>query len=335
MTHEERVANNLKREKELEAEVFGSEEQGIDEPVEESSEVNDETTVSDETTETVPGLGEKLPPDDGAIRKELAELQHRFNRMKGSNDLTIHNLRKQVALLNQKQADHLAEIANLKAATSIDPVENFDAVFSKDVIDVLGEEQVNAIKTVVTRAEKNAMDVRRELEASKIEQHEVRARDAHRASEQKFWEELRGFVPDVDALNTDEGFLDWLDQPGPDGVARIVRLREDEERNDSFRAAQFFLDYKDSYRMKEKAAQTKVKDSVEGHIGPVGTKSSSDYKMEGSDQKGVIRQSEINKYKHDLSKGFYRNQQSKAEAMELRIINAMNENKIIFDVPVE
>lgn len=261
------------------------------------------------------------------LRKELADEKHRFGRYKGSTDRTIHQLRTELAGVNDQVVSLKKLTAELKQTTTPSVV---DTAFNQDVVDILGEEVVDAIKTTVKSAEDKTAELDRKLAEQDIQQHEKRSNDLRSANSEEFMSKLVELVPDVSTMDGDPDFNEWLRQPGPDGIERLIRLRKDQDDLDAYRVAQFFNEYK-SLKAKDESKATEVKDSVSNHIGPTGTQSASSNTMLDESQQGIVKQSEINQFNLEVNRGDYKYEPAKAEAMEAKIFKAMQEGKILMD----
>lgn len=293
----------------------------------ESLELNAESTeevFKDGTTQEDATIPNTVDTDElGRLRKELADEKYRFSRYKGSTDKTIFKLRKDNSTLNSTVASLKQSLAELNS--SVSPEADIDSAFSQDVIDILGEEAVEAIKTTVKAAQDKANNLEKRLTDKEVASHTESAEDLKQKNEADFMAELTRYVPDVLEMDVDPKFNDWLAQAGPDGTPRLTRLREYQDYFDAYRVAQFFLEYK-ALKVKPKA-----RDSVSNHIGPAGTQTSSSEKLVDEAKKGYIKQSEIDSFNEAVARGEYKYDSVAAEAMEAKIFKAMHEDKIIYN----
>lgn len=338
-TSEQRMAKLLEEEAQLEALVLGTDqgeevlgdEQGTapDEPFIETVEVTMDTdsleTAFEDTTEVHSTVDQE---ELASLRKELADITHRFNRYKGTTDKTMFEQRTRIS-------DQLAQIANLqqrlkeadeRAARLAKP----DDDIPEEVADVLGEETVTFLKNNSQQTQKELAELKRQREQDKIERDRREAEQLHAENVRAFQSGLRSLVPDYEQLNTDQKFVSWLQEADDYGSVRIDVLRDDQARGDYVRVAQFFNEYKQTVANKG-PVRKEVSDSVDQHIGPQNSRTGSSNQAISGDRKGFIKMSDINKFNKQVAKGMYKYETAKAEAMEARIFKATQEGKLIFD----
>ena len=335
--HEERLIGQREEEARLEAELFGNAEQDKivldDEKVidpEKPTDIKIELTDEILNDVTVPEDTLMKPTDKteetASLRKQLADEKHRFNRYKGSTDRTLFKLRSEVEALNEKISQKNEEITRLNSMISTGPAT--DDVFTQEIVDVLGEEAVDAIKRSTSVAHEQLAEIRKQIKDQEENSHKSRAAQLHAENVRSFEENLERLVPDLHTMNRDPGFINWLQEPGPNGVERLTVLREDQARFDYERVSEFFIKYKAA----KKSGKTAVKDNINQHIGPTNSNTSESNTFKDERQQGTIRQSEINAFNAKVDRGEFKYFPEKAEAFEAKIFKAMNEDKIIFDV---
>lgn len=329
--HEKRMAEQLEEEARLEALMMGAdqEEQVLDNgdvvAPEESTELKIELTDDLFKEVTVPE-DTLMKPTDGEVvglRKQLADEKHRYNRYKGSTDQTLFTLRKENAELVKQVATLRAEIASMP---SVKPVEQ--EAFSQDVVDVLGEDAVDAIKKSQSQVAQELADLKKQQAEREAKREAKRAEQLEADNQRDFMRNLEALVPDLEAMNNDNDFNDWLREADETGVERLVILRDDQDRYDYRRVAEFFIKYK---KLKT-GGPTEVTDDINQHIGPTSKNTAQSNKTADPRTKGFIKQSEINAFNTKVSKGEFKYFPEKAEAFENKVFKAMNEGKIILDV---
>lgn len=289
---------------------------------------NKEASSTDDpfATETA---GEDTQPDGeelAKLRRQLSEEQHRFNRYKGKTDRTIFDLRAEVARLNKAAAQLKKDKVELQAK-----IDEADTKLDDDTRDIFGEEGASLIEGL----KKEISTLKRQLVAKEADSFEEDADKHVKTNYNEFREKLQELVPELEEMNSDQGFNDWLRQEDDYGIERLATLRSDQARGDYVRVAQFFNEYKqlkktvDSVKPKKKG----FPDSTDAYTGPTGTKSDSSTAKAKSSKDGTILQSEINKYEKDVAAGKYKYDSAYPEAMEAKIFKAAMEDKIIYDVP--
>ena len=313
----------------MEAELFNpakQDEKVLDDPKVVDPDVSTETKIPsteglfDDVTTHENTLKPNESNEPATLRKEHADLKHRWNRFKGSTDRTLFDLRSEVTSLNQTVVGLNKKIKELEASS----VSDAPAV-SQDVRDVLGDETAD----LVGGLKEEIASLKGQLTEGKADRFAEAAANHQATNESNFRDMLEELVPDLSVMNKSPEFNEWLRQPGSDGVERIAVLRSDQARFDYTRVAGFFNEYKSVMKTKE---SKRVKDTVDAHRGPTGPKSSSSNEIKDDAAKDTMLMSEINKFNKDVSKGIYKYDSVKADAMETKIFNAYQDNKIIFDV---
>jgi hypothetical protein len=287
------------------------------EPTEESTDDPFETVIADEDTQ----------PDDGLpkVCLDCTEKDHRFNRYKGKTDRTIFDLRAEVTKLNKG-------IARLKQAnTEIQAkLDERETLLDEDQRDILGEDAAKIIEGL----QRELREIKRSTEVSQASEFEEKAEDYQKTNATEFMDNLRGLVPDLDEMNKDADFNEWLRQEDDYGIERLATLRSDQHRGDYVRVAQFFKEYKALKATLDTVKKdTKFSDSADAYAGPTGSRGDSSTKQVKESKDGWIKQSEINQYEKDVMAGKYKYDSSFPEAMEARIFKASVDGKIHQDVP--
>jgi len=316
----------------MEAEIYGDaaeqEKQvlGDDEVTDPDQSTEPTETLTDDPFETVT-TDEHTQPDSGEPKVciECSEKEHRFNRYKGKTDRTIFDLRGEVGRLNKY-------VANLqKAKTELQAkLDERETMLDEDQRDILGEDAAKIIENL----QKELREIKRSTEVKEASDFEERAEDYKVANSTEFMDNLNRLVPDLDAMNKDPEFNEWLRQEDDYGIERLATLRSDQSRGDYVRVAQFFNEYKALKATLDTVKKdTKFSDSTDAYAGPTGTKGDSSTKQIKESKDGWIKQSEINKYEKEVMAGKYKYDSSVPEAMEARIFKASMEGKIHADVP--
>ena len=317
----------------LEAEMFGSPENP--EPAGQEEQVLGDTdvTIPDQSTEptatSTENPFETVTADEHTqpevkICTECSEKDHRFNRFKGKTDRTIFDLRSEVQRLNKIAASLQKQKDELQA--------QFDESASKlndEQRDVLGTDAADLIESM----KGEIASLKRELNGTSAQQYEEAADHLQNQNANEFMDNLYRLVPDVEDLNKDPEFNEWLRQPDDYGIERLATLRSDQQRGDYVRVAQFFNEYKALKATLEQVQEPEKTfgDSTDAYAGPEGTQSDSSVKHFENDEDGWIKQSEINKYEADVAAGKFKYDSTIPEAMEARIFKASMEGKIHYD----
>jgi len=339
--HEERLAEQLREEAELEAAFLAQNGQGPAEkekPVLENEEVfTPEGSFEADNLMTVEQPVEKTTPKDTTVkpseveeglRKELADAIHRYNRYKGSTDRTLFELRNNVAALTDQLTASKKEIILLnKTIRENQPKEQ---IFDNDAVEIFGEDATNAIKEAMEKQAETIRKLEEKLDSKETDELSKESERMDARNQSDFLAGLTDLVPDQAVLNDDPDFNQWLREAGSDGVIRLDRLRAYARKPhyDYHRVAEFFIEYKSTLKKETKKI---VQDSIANHIGPKSTRTTESNSQLDESKKGQIRQSEINEFNRKVAKGGYKNDPKGAELFEARVFRAMGENKIIMD----
>jgi len=299
-----------------------------------SSDPTEGTDPTQSTTENLlePSEGEskvtaeedtkKEPTEQGLDywKQRALEAESRFGKYKSKTDLTIYTLRTETKELRER----IINMTERQAAQTIaKPTIDINEVFNQGVVDVLGEEAVEAIKKVVAQTnervdltEAKLLEQDKKQMTSKLQQDSVSAYET-------FVEALENLVPDCRTLNQDAGFLSYLDGFDSTGTPRLVRLQAAQKIGDVERVASFF----DAYKNSLETHKTPRKDSIASRTGPVQKSSSTDVKKDTGVE--PITLSFMNKHESDVAKGKFRGRESERKAIDKRIEEAYLAGKII------
>lgn len=321
----------------LEAEMFGPPKEISENAEQEEQVLDDENVISpDQSTNENASLtddpfkevitGEDTQPDESetveSLRRELKEVEHQRNRYKGKTDRTIFDLRAEVGRLNKLNAKYVA--ANNELQKKLDDQET---TLNDEQKDIFGEDGAAMIESL----QKEIRSLKRNLEDSP-EKFEKAAESADETNYKEFMDKLYELVPELDDMNADAGFNDWLRQEDDYGIERLATLRSDQARYDYVRVAQFFNEYKSMSKTVEKVKKD-FPDTSKAYTGPTGTQSGDSNKRVEAKGDGYLKQSEINQYERDVLAGKYKYDSAYPEAFEAKIFQASVDGKIIKDEP--
>ncbi len=144
-------------------------------------------------------------------------------------------------------------------------------------------------------------------------------------------------VPNWKQLDTDDGFINWLDQKDPfSGRVRGEMLNEAYRAHDAPRVVAFFKSY-----LNEHAAVTppasgapaasqdaSPQQRLEDMVVPGAPKAGAAGAQDGANNKRIWSRAEISKFYHDKQQGLYRGDPAKAKAIEADIFSAQREGRI-------
>jgi len=253
-------------------------------------------------------------------KKRALDSEYRFGKYKASTDTTIYQLRSEVRDLRAEKVDLIQKVSDMELAT---PSPTQEELFKPEVVDVLGTEAVDAIKSVIERTQAESRKTQQDLTAQRQKDEASRMQSAESAKYESFLVALESYVPDCRIMNNDGKFIDWLGIPDATGVSRLDRMRAAQNIGDVERVAQFFNAYKETL----KPVATPKRDSIASRVGPTQRSSSSTTEVKISDD--TITTSFIRDHQTKVSKGYYKGRRSEQLAIDKRIEEAFLSGKIL------
>ena len=299
------MSKELDREiEELEAQIFGTPGQ---EPTEES---NEEAEVI--LNEVEPTVAEVITPTES---DELKQAQKRFNNYKASTDLTIRDLRQELAQAKSKFGN--LQIEYSKLIQKINAEAPTTSIFSEEDVEILGEPAVNALNKGVNEIlEKKIKPLQDEVTKSRKELADREIKDAEAMamkSYNKFITKLGEIVPDFQEVNVSKGFLEYMDEPDElSGYPRKHLFTRAEQALDVERIASFFTNYKKRLG----PSKTEV---LESAITPTGVPGTSPVASKDKETL-VVTRGFIDKFYDDYNRGKYRGKDGQKEATRIEKI---------------
>lgn len=275
-----------------------------------TEETADEKTKQDEPVEQPPT--EKVDPED---------YKQRFSRYKASADKTIHELRTQLASEAQSSKQLRARMSlleqKLTEAPKADETPAWKEQLSQDDLEYLDEETLAVVAKVSGAAVANklaAMQTQLDsLESDRRAEKDLRAEQAQHDIRADFVNRLRSAVPDVNEIDNDQRFAEWLN--GVDQLSGVERRRLAEQAMHSFdvnRVASIYNEWK---------AVNGTQDHRESRVAP---KRSADAAPVQTGQ--TYSRSDIKQFYADKSLGKYSD--SEAKRIEQDIFAAQTQGRI-------
>lgn len=248
------------------------------------------------------------------------EYENRFKVSKAKYDSNIFKLKQDNLSLRNVNIEVKKRLNVALQAQAASEPDKLDEVFTKEQVDVLGQETVDVLKDEFARTNKRVEDAEAKVDADKLEQEEKDLKSDYEAEWNNFTSRLKKLVPDIVKLNTDKGFLAWLKEPDElTGEIREDILAKAEEARLVGPIVQMFKGYKPV-----KVANTQ--DSVSKRIAPAN--------KEGSDTVSNIQpndtmtMAEVDKFYDEVGRGKYKGKYTEKKAMEAKIDKAWAAGKI-------
>lgn len=245
--------------------------------------------------------------------------EKRFKNYKASTDLTIRDLRSELASFKHKYANLQDSYSEMLKKIQESPT-NTSSIFSEEEIEVLGEPAVNAInKGVNELLEKKVKPLQEEVLKNRKELAERERKEAQSIAQsnyERFLSKLVSKVPDAEKINVEPGFLEYMEGVDEDsGYQRKYLFRQAEQALDVSRIASFFKEYK--------SLTSKNEEVLQKAITPSGVKGGESSVTQREKADPIITKAFIDKFYNDYQRGKYRGKEGMAEADRIeRMIDA-------------
>lgn len=277
--------------------------------------------ASSAPAEPAPAPAAPTSADDGYLQK-YRTLQGVFNAEQGRWNAEKKVLETRLQALESARPAPAAA-APAPAPTSLVTSADVDT-YGPELLDVIGRKATEIAKQMVAE---QMQALKPELDRTREQVTNVTAQ-VYRTSEEKFYGELEREVPDWQAINTDQRWLDWLAEVDDlSGVPRQRYLDNASQSLDHTRAARLFTAFKDAAGLNKPAAAAPAPARATPSPSPrtVGTASAPTHR---EPQTGVSRSEIAAHYRRGSTDQSYRSGPEHL-AMEQRIATAMATNKII------
>jgi len=200
----------------------------------------------------------------------------KYHTLKGMYDAEVPRLHAQVRELNTQVQTLITEVERAKVQTPVEPpkvpsliTEQDKEAFGPDLIDLINRATETQVATLRTRE----TELVEEIKQLKSQLGNVSERQVV-SDKDRFLNGLSQRVDDWQTLNTDQGFLTWLQEVDPVyGLPRQVALNNAYEVLDIGRVATIFETYKALVAPKQ-TSQTKAQQELQRQIAPTRSRSS-------------------------------------------------------------
>ncbi len=302
---------------------------------EDSSETNPANTQSDPNV--AQNLQQDPPPNDpqpvNTVSQENQQTDvpdekwaHKYHTLKGMYDAEVPRLHSQVREMQAQIQQIIAEKATLEAtkaaekprAESLITDEDKEA-FGPDLIDLIERATDSKVATLRDReAELLAKISKLEGQLGNVEERQVVS------DKDRFLASLTQQVPDWEVLNTNSGFLAWLQEvDSVYGIPKHVALTNAYENGDVARVANIFKTYKNTLAPAQPQARSN-QNELQRQVAPTRTRSTS---QPGDNQdKPMYSNGDIEKFYSDWRRGYYTDEE--AAQMEKQIHAAIAEGRV-------
>lgn len=272
------------------------------------------------------------PADDKTVLEEPKPNQvpeetweRKYHVLQGKFDAEVPRLHQQMREMQTQMQQLITEKAVLEATKAAEPApvnssitEQDKEAFGPDLIDLI--ERATEAKVSTLRAKE--ADLVNEIKELKGKLGDVSERQVV-SDKDRFLAGLGQQVPDWEALNVNQGFLEWLNQVDPVyGLPRQTALNNAYENLDVTRVANIFKAYK--ALLPQAPQQSKANQELQRQVAPTRTRSAT-APTDSVNQK-IFTQQEIATFYDEWRRGHY--DEEEAARMEKDIHAAITEGRI-------
>lgn len=249
--------------------------------------------------------------------------ENRFNTAKPKYDSNIYKLKQENLELKKNRVELSKALNKARQAVAVKRGNPLDEIFGQEQIDVLGQETVDKLKKVITDTNKRVDDQADQAETKRLLDEEKNLRDEVVVEYDVFTSRLNDLVENLDELNHDPKFIEWLQRPDKiSGDIRQEILLKAEASRDVGRVAEIFNQYKPKGKRKPPV------DSINKRIAPAsneGPDSVSDISS-----KNKMTMAEVDQFYDDVKEKKYEGRYSEKVAMMAKIDAAQFSGNIIY-----
>lgn len=317
----------------LVAQIDGSKTGEVDETLQAPLDEPPETEPVDQTPdpefsteEPQQAVSQETRVEKPAVSEETWE--RKYLTLKGMYDAEVPRLHADMREMKAQVQQLVAEKAAAEAKLASQPdepttsliTEQDKEAFGPDLIDLINR----AVKTETKSFEKRESQLLKEIEQLKGQLGNVSERQVV-SDKDRFLMGLSQQVPDWEALNVDQGFLNWLQQTDPVyGLPRQVALTNAYDALDVMRVATIFNTYKQLTAPAVQQAK-KPNQELQRQVAPTRSRSSTPTATDMQNQR-IWTQSEIEQFFSDWRRGYIDNEE--AVRMEKEINAAVAQGRV-------
>jgi len=317
------------------------------EPTEAEAELEPEAITADETisdsdleseiqealdTQPDPAMEDHLEVDSEIPKKKRENWKKRYTTYKAATDHTLHELRVQLSTEVQrsatltKQMQALSEKIDKLEIASLDNSEANLDMFSAEERDILGDEAITTInKTTRSLVDKQIGPLKEKIKQQQLDS--ASALESRAASEREetfrlFKVRLTEFVPNMEEINVNPKFEEWLLKPDTySGAPRIQLFRSAEASADVGRVAGFFNEFA--------GTQSTMKDKLDRKITPRSSTTDAVTLAQGSRKPlKVYSMGEVDKFYDDCIRGKYNGKEDLRKKVAADIEKAILDGRV-------
>lgn len=287
-----------------------------------------------------PSVKQEAKEEEEPAPAKGVDYEAKYKSLQGKYNAEIPAMQRQ---LNQLAAQNRELQTRLDAVPAPTPVVNqsLEGILSEAEVEDLGPELAGVIaktaSAIAARATAPLHETIKQLttRVGTVEPVAVRAAQTER---EKMLDAVRAAVPDLEQLNTDAGFNDWLDEPDDfSGIARRVLLDNASLANDSRRVIAMFRGYKavatpaarpTASATAPASADTPTPTPLDALVMPGKARTGSTAPA-ATDEPVPVRQSEVRQFQDDIARGKYKHDRAGYERDQARIDAAYRNGLVV------
>ena len=298
--------------------------------------------------DTVLTVVEDAPPAEGVAPTPEANEQaaggqdeetyeHRFRSLQGihaadiarftaqNNDLTERLVQmEQLVATMQNAPAPVAPVVELAPESSLTPEEVEEYGESIDIMRKVSQEVAGAYQGEIDSLKETIQ----QLQGNVLPRVEQLSNQQAQNTEQKFWSDLVGEVPNWQEINTTQAFQDWLLEVDPlSGLTRQTYLDDAQRNMDAARVASFFTSWnKVTGTETAQSNRTDTTSELEKQVAPGKGRSSG--APTGGEQKTYTPQ-DITDFFADVRMGKFKGDEKRRDTIERDIFAAQQDGRIV------
>jgi hypothetical protein len=289
----------------------------------------EDTQSSTEATSSTPPASEPPKPDEGAWEQRYKTLQGMFQAETSRREARARELEQQLqgAFSRISELEQATRKPN-QAEPSKPLVTDSDVeTFGGDLIDLVKRQAQEVIQSA-------ARDMEGRLTAKDVEIAKLReqlggvAEQTKAVTQNTYLSELTKLVPDWEAVNTNQGFLDWLAQTDPlTGLQRQSYLDDAFGKLDVRRTAEIFSAYRALTGTRPQPTSTGPQIELQRQVQPSSTQATP--ATTGADNGTKIWSvNEIDQFYRDVARGFYAGKDGERQRLNTDIDLAISQGRL-------
>lgn len=263
------------------------------------------------------------PP--AAPKDDEATWERRYRTLQGMHNQNVSDLKRRLNEQEQSNRELQNQLRALQAAPAAAP-----AGTNQNDAETFGQDMLDMVERVADARYGGTLRVLVERINNLEEKLQGTQKTVVRTAEETFFVRLKEQVPDYEAINVSQGFLDWLGEVDPVyGVPRQNGLDAASQALDADRAAKVFNAYKATLAKPAEQRRT-PRPSLESQITPSAATAAPAPRQNGPQ---TITVAQVQQFYDEVRRGAYRGREAERAALEQTINQALAEGRVVDRTP--